>query len=128
MANSFSMDKEPGWDTRKKSRPAPETSSKNCIARFFTPRAMLVLFTCINLVNYLDRGIVPVRMCGAPWLPCLSRIPTPACMLCTSLPQGEPKQVGAFIQSSLHVNSTDVEIGALQSASPHGGLALLVQH
>ncbi len=28
---------------------------------FFTPFRLLVLFTMINMLNYLDRGIIPVR-------------------------------------------------------------------
>lgn len=31
------------------------------LAKFFTPKRMMIVFTLINILNYLDRGIVPVR-------------------------------------------------------------------
>ena len=49
---------------------------------------LLALFTCINMLNYLDRGIIP----------------------------GANTQVGAFITDHLHVTGTDAYIGALQSS------------
>ncbi len=35
------------------------------VERAMTPKRLLVIFTLINMMNYLDRGIVPVSMfCG----------------------------------------------------------------
>jgi hypothetical protein len=58
------------------------------VGEYFSRGRLLVLFTCINMLNYLDRGIIP----------------------------GASNQVGSFITSQLHVTGTDAYIGALQSS------------
>lgn len=53
-----------------------------------SPPAMLALLIAINLLNYLDRGIVP----------------------------GAFQSLGDYIARDINVNGTDSYIGALQSA------------
>ncbi len=56
------------------------------VGAFFTPGRFLALATVINMLNYLDRGIIP----------------------------GAFENVGHFITQELHVHKTDVYIGGLQ--------------
>lgn len=35
-------------------------SLRQCLAVRLTPRRLLVIFTVINMINYMDRGIIPV--------------------------------------------------------------------
>lgn len=77
---------------------------------------MVGIFTFINILNYLDRGIVPVSdsVLGAA----LANFaadgalgPNPP----VSLLQGAFESIGDFIREDLRTNNTDVEQGLLQS-------------
>lgn len=58
------------------------------IVAFFTPGRMLTLFTVVNILNYVDRYIVP----------------------------GAVADIKNFIQDDLGKSNVDTEIGVLQSA------------
>lgn len=82
--------------------------------------AATALFTVINVLNYLDRGIVPVRrprarrVAGAP--PPSRAAHRARARVCRS-PQGAFVSLGDFIRGDLGTQNTDVQIGLLQSAS-----------
>lgn len=78
----------------------------------FTVGRLVALFCVINVIIYLDRGIVPVRSPGAA--------PRVAWRYVTSgsgTVQGAPKEIDEFIKDSLNVDNVTIYTGILQSAS-----------
>jgi fucose permease len=62
--------------------------SKGCCIRTLTPFRMLMLFTAINFLNFMDRGIIP----------------------------GSLDRISRFVSEDLDVRSTGAYVGALQSS------------
>lgn len=97
--------------------------------RGLSPGFLVSVFTLVNVLNYLDRGIVPVRaaplmcVCARASSSVTANVGRSSCASSNPCPppharlQGAFQSIGDFIRGDLSLTSTDVQLGLLQSAS-----------
>lgn len=78
----------PLLDKRKESSDKPIDAAGISLPKLYAPELVFIVLAGVNLLNYVDRGIVP----------------------------GAVNEMDAFVASSMHSSSPDVYVGLLQSA------------